>query len=140
MPIFTLFAKIYNYFSVRRRILYSATLLGIVTCILVFSSIDLHEDIRSMLPDDRSEAALDFRLLQQAPFTRKVIINLSRAGDNDSSGLLEAVDRLAEAMRPPFFTNVVTGPSGPDIWELFFWLMKKQPNLATTQDRKKILH
>ena len=140
MPIFTLFAKIYNYFSVRRRILYSATLLGIVTCILVFSSIDLHEDIRSMLPDDRSEAALDFRLLQQAPFTRKVIINLSRAGDNDSSELLEAVDRLAEAMRPPFFTNVVTGPSGPDIWELFFWLMKKQPNLATAQDRKKILH
>ena len=134
-----MFAKIYNYFSARRRILYSATMLAIVTCILVFADIDLHEDIRSMLPDDRSEAALDFRLLQQAPFTRKVIINLSRGGDSGSSELLEAVDRLADAMRPPFFANVVTGPSGPDIWELFFWLMEKQPNLATAQDRKNIL-
>ena len=140
MPIFTLFAKIYSYFSPRRRILYSATMLGIVTCIWVFANIDLHEDIRSMLPDDQSEAALDFHLLQQAPFTRKVIINLRRAGDSGSSELLEAVDRLAEAMRPPFFANVVTGPSGPDVWELFFWLMEKQPNLATAQDRKKILH
>ncbi|MBW2431137.1 MAG: MMPL family transporter [Deltaproteobacteria bacterium] len=140
MPILTLFAKIYHYFSPRRRILYSASMLGIVTCMLVFSRIDLNEDIRSMLPDNRSEAALDFRLLQQAPFTRKVIINLSRKGDAGSSELLEAVDRLAEAMRPPFFANVVTGPSGPDIWELFFWLMEKQPNLATAQDREKILH
>ena len=140
MPIFTLFAKIYNFFSPLRRILYSATVLGIVACILVFSKINLREDIRSMLPDDQSEAALDFNLLQQAPFTRKVIINLSRGRDTGSSELLEAVDRLAEAMRPPFFANVVTGPSGPDFWELFFWLMEKQPNLATAEDRKKILH
>ena len=114
--------------------------MAIVTCIWVFANIDLHEDISSMLPDDQSEAALDFHLLQQAPFTRKVIINLSRAGDTGSSELLAAVDRLAEAMKPPFFTNVVTGPSGPDIWELFSWLMDKQPNLATAQDRKKILN
>lgn len=140
MPIFTLLAKIYNFFSTRRRILYSATVLGIVMCILVFLNIDLHEDIRSMLPDDQSEAALDFNLLQQAPFTRKIVINLSREGDRGSSELLVAVDRLAAAMRPPLFTNVVTGPSGPDLWELFFWLMEKQPNLATAQDRNKILH
>jgi predicted exporter len=140
MPIFTLFAKIYNYFSPRRRFLYIATILGIVACIFVFASIDLQEDIRSMLPDDKSEAALDFRLLQQAPFTRKVIINLSCGEDTGSSELLAAVDRLAEAMGPPFFTNVVTGPSGPDIWELFFWIMEKQPNLATARDRQKILH
>jgi predicted exporter len=140
MPIFTLFAKIYNFFLPRRRILYSVTMLGIVTCILVFSNVNLQEDIRSMLPDDRSEAALDFHLLQQAPFTRKVIINLSRGRDTGSGELLEAVDRLAEAMRPPFFAKVVTGPSGPNIWQLFFWLMDKQPNLATEQDRKKILH
>ena len=140
MPIFTLFAKIFNFFSSRRRLLYSASLVVIVTCILVFANIDLNEDIRFMLPDDKSEAALDFHLLQQAPFTRKVIINLSRGRDTFSSELLESVDRLAEAMRPPFFANVVTGPSGPDFWELFFWLMEKQPNLATAQDRKKILH
>ena len=140
MPIFNLFAKIFNYFSPRRRILYSASMLGIVACILVFAGIDLQEDIRSMLPDDRSEAALDFLLLQQAPFTRKVIINLSCKGETDSCKLIETVDRLAEAMRPPLFTNVVTGPSGPEIWELFFWLMDKQPNLATAQDREKILH
>ena len=123
MPIFALFAKIYTYFSPRRRILYIATMLGIAACIFVFASIDLQEDIRSMLPDDKSEAALDFGLLQQAPFTRKVIINLSCGEDTGSSELLEAVDRFAEALGPPFFTNVVTGPSGPDIWELFFWLM-----------------
>jgi predicted exporter len=139
MPIFTLFAKIYTYFSPRRRILYSASMAGIVTCLLIFSNINLHEDIRSLLPDDQSEAALDFRLLQQAPFTRKVIINLSCAQETGSSELLGTVDRLAEAMGPPFFENVVTGPSGPDIWELFSWLMDQQPNLATAQDRKKIL-
>lgn len=137
---FTVLAQIYNYFLPRRRILYGAAIVGIVTCIWVFSKINLHEDIRSMLPDDRSEAALDFHLLQQAPFARKVIINLSRPQDTSSSVLLEAADRLAEAMGPPFFENVVTGPTGPDIWELFAWLMDKQPNLATGRDRKEILH
>ena len=138
MPIFSLFAQIYNFFLPRRRILYSASIVGIVTCILVFSNINLYEDIRSMLPDDKSEAALDFHLLQQAPFSRKVIINLSRGRDTSISELIKAVDRLAAAMRPPLFDNVVTGPSGPEIWELFFWLMDKQPNLATVQDRNKI--
>ena len=91
-----------------------------------------------MLPDDKSDAALNFKLLQQAPFSRKVIINLAGGADTPSSELIEAVDRLADAMTPPFFSRVVTGPGESINWNFFSWLIEAEPNLITDQDLAKI--
>ena len=128
----------YVYFSPRKPIIFAATLASVMVSIVAFSHLNLHEDIRSMLPDDKSDVAMNFKLLQQAPFTRKVIINLHGGADTSSSDLIEAVDRLADTMTPPFFSRVVTGSGESINWDFFSWLVKAEPNLITDQDLVKI--
>jgi predicted exporter len=133
-----LFADLYLFFSRRRRILYAITLVAIMVSILVFWRLDMHEDIRSMLPDDRSNAALVFELLQQTPFARKVIVTLDGGADIPEGNLIAAADQLAEAMTPPYFTRVFIGPGESVGWELFSWLIKTESNLITERDIRKI--
>lgn len=91
-----------------------------------------------MLPDDTSEAALNFKLLQQAPFTRKVIINLNADTKISSTQLVAAADRLTAAMTSPYFMHVVAGPGENLGWNLFSWMIDVQPNLVSDQDINKI--
>ena len=128
----------YLFFSHRRRILYALTLVAIMVSLLAFWRLDMHEDIRSMLPDDRSNAASVFELLQQTPFARKVIVNLDGGADLPEGKLIAAADQLAAAMTPPYFTRVFTGPGESVGWELFAWLIKAESNLITERDIKKI--
>ncbi len=114
------------------------TLCAILVSILAFWRLDMHEDIRSMLPDDGSNAALDFELLQQTPFARKVIVNLDGGGDIPEGQLIDAADQLARAMTPPYFTRVFTGPGESIGWSLFSWLITAESNLFTEGDIKKI--
>jgi predicted exporter len=129
-----LFFDVYVYFSLRKPIIYVATLATVMVSIAAFFPLNLDEDIRTMLPDDKSEAALNFKLLQQAPFSRKVIINLDGGDDTSGSDLIKAVDRLADAMAPPFFSRVVTGPGESLSWDFMSWLINAEPNLTTAQD------
>lgn len=132
------FADIYRYLSQYRRILYAATLTVIVTSIIVFVNLSFHEDVASMLPDDKSEAALSFNLIQQAPFSKKVLVNLTGPEHISTNQLIEAADRLSAAMTTPFFTRVVTRTGellGP---EFFSWFINAQPNLVTDQDVARI--
>ena len=62
------FANLYLFYSRRRPILYTLTVVAIIFSILIFWRLDMHEDIRSMLPDDNSRVAQDFELLQHMPF------------------------------------------------------------------------
>jgi predicted exporter len=129
---------LYNYFSPQKPIIYAATLATVMVSIVAFYNLNVHEDIRSMLPDDKSDAALNFKLLQQAPFSRKVIINLKGGAHTPGSDLIDAVDRLALSMTPPFFSRVVTGPGESMSLEFIPWLVKAGPNLFTDQDLEKI--
>ena len=135
---YKLLFDVYVYFSPRKPIIYAATLATIIVSIVAFFHLNLHEDIRSMLPDDKSDAALNFKLLQQAPFSRKVIINLYGGADTSGRDLIQAVDRLADAMTPPFFSRVVTGPGESINWDFFSWLVNAEPNLIIDQDLVKI--
>jgi len=125
---------VYEYFSSRKPILFAATLATVVVGLVVISHMNLHEDIRLMLPDDNSDAALNFKLLQQAPFSRKAIINLDGGADTTGSELIAATDRLAAAMTPPFFSQVVTGPGESINWNFFSWLVNAEPSMITDQD------
>ena len=87
-----------------------------------------------MLPDRGSVVARDFRLLQQAPLSRKGIVNLHAADGTSMETLLQATDRLAASMKPPFFTTVATGPDvaiGP---ESLGWLLTSLPMIADKDD------
>ena len=139
MSIFKLFSFLYDFFLIRRPILYISAIFIILTSVAMFSNIRIYEDIQSMLPDNQSDAAVDFKLLQQAPFARKLFVSLEGKQGATSRYLIETADRLAKRMESPFFSKVVTGP-GPEMEKgLFLWLTRSLPNLVTDQDMEKIL-
>ncbi len=133
-----LFTLIYHFFSSRRGILYLVTLAAIIFSALSFRNIEMSENITSMLPDGQSDTAGDFRLIQQAPFTRKVIVNLKAGPSVDRFTLIETVDRLAARMTKPFFTQVVTGPADSTGEDIFSWLIQALPSLVTDTDLERI--
>ena len=131
-------ADLYLFFSHHRPMVFVATLVVIVICALTFVNLDLNENIESMLPDRKTATALNFSLLQQAPFSRKVIINLNKQADTHGTELVKITDRLAATMTPPFFTRVVTGPGESLSLDFFSWFANVYPSLITGEDIKSI--
>ena len=118
--------------------LFVATLAIIAISAIAFVNLNLNENIEAMLPDRKTDTALNFRLLQQAPFSRKVIVNLNKQADIHGNELVEITDRLAAAMTPPFFTRVVTGPGESLSLDFFAWFANVYPSLITGEDIKNI--
>jgi predicted exporter len=131
-------ADLYLFFSHRKPMLFVATLAIIAISAIAFVNLNLNENIEAMLPDRKTDTALNFRLLQQAPFSRKVIVNLNKQADIHGNELVEITDRLAAAMTPPFFTRVVTGPGESLSLDFFAWFANVYPSLITGEDIKNI--
>jgi len=131
-------ADLYLFFSHRKPMVFVATLAVIAISAIAFVNLNLNENIESMLPDRKTDTALNFRLLQQAPFSRKVIINLNKPANIHGNELVEITDRLAAAMTPPFFTRVVTGPGESLSLEFFSWLVNVYPSLIAGEDIKSL--
>ena len=137
VPTFKLFEHLYNFFAVRRTILFSVTALIVALSFLASSRLQLQEDIIAMLPDDSSSVARDFRLLQLAPFTRKLVITLKGGDPVDTAALVAVADRLAERLKAAGIENVMTGPA--NITSGFFrWLGASLPNLTTEKDLARL--
>jgi predicted exporter len=135
---FNIFRHLYNYFSGRRAALFLVAAAIIILSGVSLKYIRLSEDIKSMLPDNQKEFSVDFELLQHAPFTRKIIINLKDNSNGDFTELAGIADRLANAMTPQLFTGVVTGPTINQDMDIYNWLIRNLPNLATDKDLEDI--
>lgn len=137
VPSFTLFERVYRFFSGRRKLLLAATLLIVLAGAFASSRLQIQEDIVAMLPDDSSSVAQDFRLMQLAPFTRKLVITLKGGSGVDSSALVASADRLAEALKAQGVGKVSTGPANLD-GGFFGWLSASLPSLATGEDLARL--
>ncbi|HWS15582.1 MAG TPA: hypothetical protein VN450_05245, partial [Candidatus Methylomirabilis sp.] len=133
VPSFPLFARLYRFFSGRRKTLFAATALLIALGGAALRNIEIREDIESMLPDDTSDVARDFRLLQSAPFTRKILITLTGGPRTEPAALLAAADRLARALPSPDIVRVATGPADPG-GAFLPSLVRSLPRLVTPGD------
>ncbi len=131
-------ATAYRYFSSRRRLLYWVTSVLILLSVIAFTGIRLEENIEAMLPDRGSRVAGDFALLQRAPFARKLVISLETDGEGGNAVLVAAVDRLAAALDPALFANVVTGPESQMQGRLFNWLQDALPSILDATDLEAI--
>jgi predicted exporter len=134
----SIIADLYLFFSHHKPMVLAATLSVIAISAIAFVNLNLNENIESMLPDRETDTALNFRLLQQAPFSRKVIINLNKKISMHGNKLVEITDRLAAAMTPPFFTRVVTGPGESLSLDFFAWFANVYPSLIADEDIKSI--
>src|SRR6185369_7603132 len=110
VPSFRLFERLYRFLAGHRGALFGGTALLVALSMFASSRLHIQEDIVAMLPDDSSAVATDFRLLQLAPFTKKVVITL-KGSARDQAALLAAADRLAQELRSAQVGAVSTGPS-----------------------------
>lgn len=138
MGISAFFSALYRFFARRRTLLFLATAALLGGAALAVREIRTEEDIVAMLPDDGSEAARDFRLLQQAPWTRKLVITLRREGDATEETLREAADRLCASLKGERIERVVAGPGDLAGGDFLPWLQGALPNLLTRDDLERI--
>lgn len=98
----------------------------------------LQEDVAALLPDDGSHVAEDFRLLQQTPFARKLVITVGARPGVESEVLFAAVDRLAAALPGELFSRVTSGPDSATAPQLLPQLVRLLPSLADDADRRRL--
>lgn len=128
------FETAYDYFSRRRPLLFGATAILLVLSIACFGRIHLQENIEAMLPDRGSRVSADFRLLQQAPFARKLVITLRSETAENAEALVAAADGLASALDPQLFSQVVTGPGSQLQSGLVPLMLEALPSLLNEAD------
>ncbi|HEY3278492.1 MAG TPA: MMPL family transporter [Syntrophorhabdaceae bacterium] len=131
---YTIFSRVFEFFQHRRIFLYAIIALVMALSAFALKSIKLSEDVSPLLPDGASDAAIDFRLLQQAPFMQKVVINLKAGPGVDRKALMEAQDTLAGALKMPYYRRVIAGPEMPAPDEFLSWVLKSGPSLMTDKD------
>ncbi len=134
---FSVFSFIYDHLARRRPWLYLAAFAVIIIAAFILRNIRMNEDIRPLLPDDRSEAAKDFALLQKAPFSDKVLVSLKGGPGTGKKELTDAADMLSRAMKPPYFTRAVTGPAMAFDERFPRWITNALPNTFTAGDMEK---
>lgn len=139
MGFFGIFRHLYLFFSRSRSALFTVTSIIILASFVYLGNIKLSEDIRSLLPDSRSDFLLEFNLLQQTPFMHKLIINLRNRSPEEKEDLTKIADELAENMLPsPFITNITTGPVSDRNIDIYDFVIKSLPNLITGNDLEKL--
>jgi predicted exporter len=133
-----LLSTLYNFFSRHR-----AATAVVVILLAAFSWLSLYRsplatDVAALLPDRGSRAAADFKLLSQAPLTRRLLVNLKAAEGTSRKTLLAATDRLAAKLHPPLFRRVITGPkidpANPDLVAIGY----QWANLMTAADLDEV--
>ncbi|MGA3085542.1 MAG: MMPL family transporter [Thermodesulfobacteriota bacterium] len=134
---YSLFSKSFGFFSRHRIVLYAAILTIAVLSGIILKSIKLSEDLQSMMPTGKSDAALDISLLQQAPFMQKVVINLKAEPQVNQNSLTEAADQLAKALKKPYYDRVISGPQMASPESFFPWLLAAAPALMTEKDQQE---
>ena len=105
-----LFATCYRIFERRRGWLVLVLLLFGALSGWQLSRLKLDENISAMLPDGSSSVARDFQLLQEAPFARKLVIQVTAAADLSVAQLLDGTERLRRALPADLFLNPLNGP------------------------------
>ena len=95
------------------------------------------ENVASLIPDDASGLAQDFRLLGKAPFTGRVLIDVAAPegpGGADTQALIVAGDAFKRALASPLFTEVNSGPQLSDPSKLVPAMLELLPALFTQDD------
>ena len=105
-----LFSDSYLRFESRRGWLILTLLLLVLVCGWKLSRLQVEENISALLPDGNSVVANDFQLLQQAPFARKLVVNLRASAGVSTDQLLDATDVLRDALPPELFRRALSGP------------------------------
>jgi predicted exporter len=133
-----LIARCYTTFQARRGWLVLVLLLVALVSGWNLSQLKIVDSVVAMLPDGKSRVASDFKLLQQAPFARKLVIHLRADDQVTTAQLFAATDRLRDALPAKLFNDPLSGPGELNNSALPQELGQYLPLLADNDDLKQI--
>jgi len=105
MSPFSAVSFLYRFLAPRKAFLYGATLALVLAGAFSFVGLRISDDIRTMLPEEPSKVREEFELLQQAPFSRKILITLERRPETSLGEMIAAADRACLGHGPPPFRS-----------------------------------
>jgi len=119
----------------RHRWAYAAAVVvsALIGCLIVVR-VPMREDITVMLPDSDPTFVVSYRLLEAAPFTRSVLIDLEAQEPEQVSLLMETAELLEERLGPPLISKVIGGLPMEAGAHLIDWLYAHMPQLFTEED------
>ncbi len=120
--------------SARPRLLLALTLAAALAAFAALGGVRLAEDVRGLLPDDGSGLAEDFRLLGLSPLSRLALVEVRAAPGATPEELAAAAGRLAGALDPAFFSEILALPSPAALAGLMTLLLDHLPDLADDSD------
>ncbi len=133
-----LFATCYRALEGRRRRLLAVLIMLLLLASCLLPGLKIGDSIVAMLPDGDSRVVRDFKLLQQTPFARKLVILVSAQDEISETELLAATRRLATLLPPELFHNLQTGPGRLENFRLLGQLGERLAPLADEQDLQQI--
>jgi len=142
MTMTRLFVRLHQIFAAHRRAGIWCVGVFFAACLVGMPFLRPVENVASLIPDDHSGLAQDFRLLQKAPFTGRMLIDVAAPPGADARALANAGDALAGALAPSVFPEVNSGPRLGDPSVLITHMLDLLPALFTQDDlvlaRKKL--
>lgn len=96
------------------------------------------EDIASMIPNDGSRLAEDFRLIQKAPFINRALISVAAPQGTTTADLAAAGDALAAALPAVLFPEIHKGPAINTPADFVLGMLDLLPALFTEKDRAEV--
>ncbi len=133
-----LIVSCYHNFKTRKGWLVIFLLATVIAAGINISQLQIEDSITAMLPDGESQVAHDFALLQQAPFARQLVINVTATAAISTDELLVATDNLRQALPADLFLNLLSGSADVAAPELFNQLGDYLPVLASDNDLQTI--
>lgn len=125
-------------FAARQRTGFWCVGLLLATCLVGTVFLRPVENIASMIPDDDSGLAEDFRLLQKAPFTSRVLIDVAAPPGTETSELAAAGDALAAALPTSLFLEVRGGPEISNPASFVLGMLDLLPAFFTEKDQIEV--
>jgi len=110
----------------------------LLICLVLLRNISIVENIDSMLPDDNSGTAENFRLLSLSPFLSKVLIILERGEHKTPKDMANAAKNIAQAVGPPWFKPMSTDFQQPAPGEAIKHLLNILPAVSSKQDLDRL--
>lgn len=101
---------------------------------LIVTRTPMREDVTVMLPDRDPAFVAGYRLLEMAPFTRNILIDLEAREPEQVPLLMETAELLGERLQPPLISKVIGGLSMETGANLIDWLHAHMPQLFTEED------
>jgi predicted exporter len=101
---------------------------------LLMTRMSMREDVAVMLPDSDPAFVAGYRLLEAAPFTRNVLIDLEAQESEQLPLLTETAERLSRRLGPPWISRVIGSLSLQTGTDLLDWLYEHAPQLFTEED------